>query len=52
MTSNDELFLKCNIPKTPFLKFMEIHAHICMWMLCASTNVYIDVDMFEFMCAS
>lgn len=27
MTSNDVLFLKCDIPKTSFLKRVETHAH-------------------------
>lgn len=52
MTSNDVLFLKCNIAMASFLKFMKIHAHVCVWILSASTDVCINVDMCEHMCAS
>ena len=47
MTSNDVLFLKCNIPKTSFLELMEIHTHVCVDNVCTfiSTSVHINVAM-------
>lgn len=48
MTSNRVSLLKYNIPKAAFLKFMEIHAYTCTWILCVHImNVCRNVDMYE-----
>lgn len=45
MTSNDVLFLKCDIPKTSFLKLVETHAHMRVDDMRTFINTRVPVDM-------